>query len=147
MVAAVLRAGARPVLADCDPQYQLLDPDGLRARLTRIDGSGPAVFGHAPGFEQGPQGGPVADAELAHDGGDMAPDGRRRQEQLPGDVGRGETLEEQLEDVRLPAGEGGGPGRVPVRMEAPRASQLPQQPGGDVPGDGGLTVEDAAQGL
>ena len=34
MVAAVLRAGARPVLADCDPQYHLLDPDGLRARLT-----------------------------------------------------------------------------------------------------------------
>jgi dTDP-4-amino-4,6-dideoxygalactose transaminase len=34
MVAAVLRAGARPVLADCDPQYHLLDPDRLRAHLT-----------------------------------------------------------------------------------------------------------------
>jgi dTDP-4-amino-4,6-dideoxygalactose transaminase len=33
-VAAVMRAGAWPVLADCDPVHQLLDPDDVRRRLT-----------------------------------------------------------------------------------------------------------------
>jgi len=34
-VAAVIRAGAWPVLADCDPVHHLLDPNDVRRRLTR----------------------------------------------------------------------------------------------------------------
>jgi len=34
MVAGVIRSGARPVLADCDPVHQLLDPADVRKRLT-----------------------------------------------------------------------------------------------------------------
>jgi dTDP-4-amino-4,6-dideoxygalactose transaminase len=35
VVAAVIQAGAWPVLADCDPVHHLLDPDAVRQRITR----------------------------------------------------------------------------------------------------------------
>src|SRR5439155_21316337 len=88
--------------------------------------------------EQRPKGVPVAHRELPHEGGDVAADRRCREEQSLTDLGRAETLDEQLEDVRFPAGQvGAGPRRLPEGADTARTSELSEQPAGQVAGNGG----------
>src|ERR1700761_8834133 len=81
-------------------------PRGLRRGALLLDPPAPLRLRLA--VEQPDGGLPCRHAQLAQDGGDVAPDGRRRDEEALGGLGCARTLAHELEDVPLPPCQPGG---------------------------------------